>query len=78
MQCLDYGEMALSAYTFLLGCGALLLLFTVCYVLGGCVTAPRNSAPALGIGARGETARSTERGEAPAWQGVTREHIGHM
>ena len=50
MQFLDYGEMALSAYTLLLGCGALLLLFTVCYVLGGCVAAPRNSAPGLGIG----------------------------
>ena len=29
-------------------------------------------------GARGETARGTETGEAPAWQGATRAHIGHM
>ena len=28
------------------------------------------------LAARGETPRSTESGEAPAWQGATREHIG--
>ena len=31
-----------------------------------------------GLGARGETPRGTESGEAPAWQGATREHIGHI
>ena len=30
------------------------------------------------LGVRGGTPRSTESGEAPAWQGATREHIGHI
>ena len=35
-------------------------------------------ATAVTLGVRGETPRSTESGEAPAWQGATRKHIGHI
>ena len=37
--------------------------------------APR---PAASLAARGETPRGTESGQAPGWQGATRENIGHI